>query len=399
MAHTNRFGLVDQDISQFDRSQGRREQLQNLLAQTQSGVQRGSAATGFAIGSGISKLVGKLGFLKSKETKTAEEVTDAQGRAQTVLKSTPKELRETGPFRQAVQEREILVEELKASGLDEEADTVRGQILALMEQEQKFAKLSGEVTLQDEKKTRSRLETEQRQRDLSAKDETTRLVNELQVLDISDPEQAARADFITSRLDKITTVTGTTEFDVPFDKVTVRAVDAHLGETSKTLNGFTEARGQFTGEFLTLGTKMTNFAVSAVEIAGLDLPSDVKDELRKFTQFKQITSANKNAYIKLITGAQMSEAEAKRLANDVPTINDSPTQYKAKLDQQIKILSAIREQDLAALAVSDDPDKFRRVRTQPLSDFFERSERSAEDELNREADEILTRLEGALGAQ
>lgn len=396
MAHTNRFGLVDQDISQFDRSQGRQAQLQNLLTQTQSGVQRGSAAVGFGIGSLARKAVQKAGFFKSKEQETAEQVSKAQGRAQSVFKGTPSELRAKGSHAQAIQEREILVEELKADGLDEQADTVRTQILALMEQQSKFAKLTGEVALQDEKLRQQAIETKQRILDKGSKDKLTRFLNEQESLDLTDPEQAVRFDTLGKAINKLTTITGTTEFDKPFDEITVRNLDKSLGETVGALDGFQRAKQDFDPKFLTLKGHVTNWAYKAAEIAGLDVGPDVKQAMREYSQFRQVTSTNLNAYIKAITGAQMSNPEALRLANDVPTINDSPTTYQAKLDDIIIRLSAVRERTLAALAASGDPEEFRRIRATSITEWIAKGQNADEDKLNQEADEILTRLEAAL---
>lgn len=54
--------------------------------------------------------------------------------------------------------------------------------------------------------------------------------------------------------------------------------------------------------------------------------------------FMAATSAFKNAIIKEITGAQMSEVEAKRIMKQVPDITDPPARWKAKWEQSKKNL-------------------------------------------------------------
>jgi hypothetical protein len=54
--------------------------------------------------------------------------------------------------------------------------------------------------------------------------------------------------------------------------------------------------------------------------------------------YRQTTIEHLNLYIKDITGAQMSESEAKRLGKAVPNAeNDSPTQFESKLGNSIRM--------------------------------------------------------------
>ena len=55
------------------------------------------------------------------------------------------------------------------------------------------------------------------------------------------------------------------------------------------------------------------------------------------------TSAFKNAIIKDITGAQMSEPEAKRIMKQIPDENDPPIRWRAKAKQTRKNLDFLQK--------------------------------------------------------
>jgi hypothetical protein len=376
-------------------------QLQQLARGNASTPQQQAGSDiGFALSTLLLRGAGKAGLLKDKEADRAKAVTSAQARAQSVLKSTPEELRETDSFKAGIQERRILVDELEAVGETAAADTVRGQIITLREQEQKFAKLAGETRKVELANELDELKLRDTRSGFEQRDETTRLLAKMGTLDTSDPTQAMEFDVLTKRLDKLTTITGTTEFDIPFDKVTVRAVDKNLQGTVAALDGFQEAQRQFSPEFLTLGGKIKNFALRTADIAGLDLPEDVKAGLREFTTFKQVTSTNLNAYIKAITGAQMSNPEAIRLRQDVPTFDDSPEQYQAKLENVTRRLGAVRLRALKALGEQGDPDKFRQIIRQimatPLGEFMDAAGNAEQSDQARQASDALGRIQAML---
>lgn len=74
------------------------------------------------------------------------------------------------------------------------------------------------------------------------------------------------------------------------------------------------------------------------------LDPDTQQYLQRYASFKQQAISNLNAYIKEVTGAQMSEAEAKRLRQgmpdpgDDPLSGDSPSTFTAKLRDKIRML-------------------------------------------------------------
>lgn len=68
--------------------------------------------------------------------------------------------------------------------------------------------------------------------------------------------------------------------------------------------------------------------------------------------FMAATSAFKNKIIKEITGAQMSEPEAKRIMKQVPDITDPPKRWRAKWSQTVKNLKIIRKRREEVLRAS-----------------------------------------------
>ena len=68
--------------------------------------------------------------------------------------------------------------------------------------------------------------------------------------------------------------------------------------------------------------------------------------------FMAATSAFKNMIIKQITGAQMSESEAKRIMKQIPDITDPPVRWKAKWEQSLKNIERIKKHRLQILEQS-----------------------------------------------
>lgn len=68
--------------------------------------------------------------------------------------------------------------------------------------------------------------------------------------------------------------------------------------------------------------------------------------------FMAATSAFKNAVIKQITGAQMSEVEAKRIMKQIPDITDPPARWKAKWQQSKRNLEFLQRRRLQILQQS-----------------------------------------------
>lgn len=94
------------------------------------------------------------------------------------------------------------------------------------------------------------------------------------------------------------------------------------------------------------------------------------------------TAAFKNKVIKDITGAQMSEVEAKRIMKQIPDITDPPARWKAKWQQTKKNLSQIQKRRLEVLEQSGvvSPGLGNQTQTQGLTP----AEQTELDELLRQ---------------
>jgi hypothetical protein len=68
--------------------------------------------------------------------------------------------------------------------------------------------------------------------------------------------------------------------------------------------------------------------------------------------FMAATSAFKNAIIKQITGAQMSEPEARRIMKQIPDITDPPARWKAKWEESLKNVRMMEQRKLEVLRQS-----------------------------------------------
>ncbi len=66
-------------------------------------------------------------------------------------------------------------------------------------------------------------------------------------------------------------------------------------------------------------------------------------------QFLAATAALKNAVVKQITGAQMSEPEARRIFKQIPLPSDGPIQWQAKKKQSLKNISFMKKRRIELL--------------------------------------------------
>lgn len=99
-------------------------------------------------------------------------------------------------------------------------------------------------------------------------------------------------------------------------------------------------QASFDPRFLTIGGKIEGFLTSVKDkLSPESLTTEQKEFLEDYTVFTQDAIENLNRYIKEITGAQMSEPEAERLSKGIPNPEkDSPTQFKAKMDNSMRQL-------------------------------------------------------------
>lgn len=112
---------------------------------------------------------------------------------------------------------------------------------------------------------------------------------------------------------------------------------------------------QFRPEYQQLGPRWANLATAWKDKAGMSVGKADAENLRKFSQFKADALNNINLYIKEITGAAMSNAEAERIQKGVPNPGsglidgDSPVEFASKLDGTTRRLSEVNARAMYAL--------------------------------------------------
>ena len=91
----------------------------------------------------------------------------------------------------------------------------------------------------------------------------------------------------------------------------------------------------------TFATRGEAYILSILEKGGVGLSADEEKLISDVSAYKQNAWDAANRYIKYLTGAQMSEAEAQRILKSFPDPRlglfegDSPTEFKRKLDDAI----------------------------------------------------------------
>ena len=133
------------------------------------------------------------------------------------------------------------------------------------------------------------------------------------------------------------------------------------------------------------------------DLAGVELSDDEREYLDSFTAFRRDAFDNINRYIKEITGAQMSEAEADRLRRGVPDPeNDSPQEFMSKYRATMASLSRTRARAIYALqngvtATSVSMDQFNGIineRGRVLEEQL-RAQGVSDDQLEARVSELL----------
>ena len=129
---------------------------------------------------------------------------------------------------------------------------------------------------------------------------------------------------------------------------TENEIRANLHNSTRSLSRALRLRNQYQPIFQQMSGKLTGAYLSFIEKAGVGLSDEDKQYLADYTRFRRQGFESLNLYIKQITGAQMSEAEAERLTKAMPNpgsgvfSGDSPSAFETKLDDVINQLRIIR---------------------------------------------------------
>lgn len=137
-------------------------------------------------------------------------------------------------------------------------------------------------------------------------------------------------------------------------KVEGKALDATAA--LQRLNSINEA---FEPRFLQAGAKIEAFIAGGKEKLGVQLTQDEEQFLTDFTTFGRRTIENLNTTLNELSGAAVTPQEFKRIQQSMPSAKDSPTEFKAKLDdvtrqmkRSLARLNYIRKQGLKLEDVS-----------------------------------------------
>jgi hypothetical protein len=121
--------------------------------------------------------------------------------------------------------------------------------------------------------------------------------------------------------------------DTGLTKKSLSTLQDKLISTQATSDSISRSIEKFDSKFLTFGGKAKMGALAMADSAGIPLTDEMKAELGEFTSFKSNSLGMLNEYIKSITGAAMTNAEAERLRKTMPDPeNDSPTEFMSKLE-------------------------------------------------------------------
>ena len=116
-------------------------------------------------------------------------------------------------------------------------------------------------------------------------------------------------------------------------------------DTQESLTRLNGIAAQFKPEFQTLGTRWDVLRSDVSEKLGFKLNPEDAALVSDYSTFRMDAIDQINRYIKMITGAQMSEKEAERILKGMPNPGqgffdgDGPTAFMAKMDRTIEKLN------------------------------------------------------------
>lgn len=205
--------------------------------------------------------------------------------------------------------------------------------------------------------------------------------------------------------------TGSLEDVLDLSNKTKSDLEKDVVVSEKGLGRLQTISQQFDPKFLEVGTKFKAAFLSGIEKAGVSLDTEDTQFLTKFSKFKKSASGHLNRYVKEITGAQMSEAEVKRLMRDVPNPGagifdgDSPTVFKAKMDEAITNLNAAQNRAIYLRKNGFKGKPFTKItpeieKAHPIENFLPQQEANpTEPELTPEQQSRLEELRKQQGAK
>tara|TARA_R110001599_G_scaffold304617_1_gene510910 strand:- start:766 stop:2082 length:1317 start_codon:yes stop_codon:yes gene_type:complete len=120
-------------------------------------------------------------------------------------------------------------------------------------------------------------------------------------------------------------------------KGTKTKVEKGLLGADKLLGALEATQTRFKDEFLTIGGKVRYQKLFLLDKGGMQLNQDDAAYLRSYSVWEQGNLQYFNQYRKEITGVAAGEKEIAWLEASIPSSKDSPTTYRAKMKNQIRI--------------------------------------------------------------
>lgn len=130
----------------------------------------------------------------------------------------------------------------------------------------------------------------------------------------------------------IEVVTGTTEHDPgAITKKTSGTIEKKIMSSADLYSGLEKIGESYFEQSLTWGGKAEALYLKSKEKLGFDLTPEQAEVVNLDTDMRQETFDVLNTYIHDLSGAAVSVQEAQRLSKSMPTMDDSPTEFKRKV--------------------------------------------------------------------
>lgn len=114
-------------------------------------------------------------------------------------------------------------------------------------------------------------------------------------------------------------------------KPTVKSLEQSILEGQEVLASLDAIDQKFDPSFLTIPTQLKSYgALSMEKLTGI--PVGDADQLMRYSQFRASTQELFSTILKQLSGAAVTKFELNNAKLFLPDVNDSPTQFKAKLD-------------------------------------------------------------------
>jgi len=168
----------------------------------------------------------------------------------------------------------------------------------------------------------------------------------------------------------------------PITKTQQNKIQDKRYNATERLDELSAMSNSLDNDFLTWQGKAKEYGLSLAEKFGVDLKPEQQDYVQRFGEFRANSVNNLAQYIKSISGAAVTEEEAKRLTKGLPNADDSVSQYKGKM-------RAVRRQAKFAIIRSIYAEK---SNMNPLEGDI--SIWKMEDLYNRRGDALLEKMIG-----